>query len=239
MCAGREPAPRFGHTATLADNDLVIAGGCSGGHNHKGLGTDGDELDDIWVLKLGGGRGDVMTWSQLLLRQMPSSPVTSRCHASFAAGHKIVFLFGGPSNALTNKLTTFDVRTKKFTAPERVLGRVPRPRQGALVAKLDECTAVVYGGWSWKEMGDVHFLRLLGESLPGDSDGRNGSGELSCPAGAQTLLGVPWSTSALCWVLTKCGYKNVEAYDMTSLAAMACPAEVRFVLVRVLLGIFR
>jgi len=31
-----------------------------------------------------------------------------------------------------------------------------------VVAKLDDSTAIVFGGWSWLEMGDVHFVRLVG-----------------------------------------------------------------------------
>ena len=30
-----------------------------------------------------------------------------------------------------------------------------------MVAKLDDATAIVFGGWSWLEMGDVHFVRLV------------------------------------------------------------------------------
>ena len=40
--------------------------------------------------------------------------------------------------------------------------QAPRPRHGAVVAKLDDSTAIVFGGWSWLEMGDVHFMRLVG-----------------------------------------------------------------------------
>ena len=240
LCAGHDPAPRFGHSATLSGNDLVVAGGCSGGHNHKGLATDGEEFDDIWVLKLGSGRGDVMTWTQLLLRELPSPPATARCHASFSAGHKIVFLFGGPSNALSNKFTMFDVRTKKFTTPELVLGRVPRPRQGALVKKLDDCTAVVFGGWAWKEMGDVHFVRLLGASLTYPGLPATDTGGASCPSGAETR-GTPRSAVVLRWLLSNCGFRNIEAYDLSSLASLFCAGVLpayRLLLVRVLLGIF-
>ena len=40
---GREPAPRFGHSATAAGPCVVGAGGSTGGHNHKGLRTSGDD----------------------------------------------------------------------------------------------------------------------------------------------------------------------------------------------------
>jgi len=41
VCVSSLPQPRFGHSATLVGQDIVIAGGCTGGHNHKGMGSDG------------------------------------------------------------------------------------------------------------------------------------------------------------------------------------------------------
>ena len=43
-----------------------------------------------------------------------------------------------------------------FPCPSRPLPPpLPPPFQ------VDVRTAVVFGGWSWQEMGDVHFLRLV------------------------------------------------------------------------------
>jgi len=71
LICGREPPPRFGHSCTYLPGMLVFAGGCNGGHNHKGRGTVGQELQDVHILHLG---EEIPRWSQLDLK----TPVPER-----------------------------------------------------------------------------------------------------------------------------------------------------------------
>ena len=177
---GREPAPRFGHSATAAGPCVVVAGGSTGGHNHKGLRTSGDELDDIWILSLLRPSAEpdplAYVWSQVAVRGATPTRALQRCHSAVVAGNKLLFLFGGPSHQLNNDVAVFDLGTQSF-APNQpsVVGSEPCRRQGAVVAKLDARTAVVYGGWGGRELADVHFLRLLGPEVDSGDSGPVGT----------------------------------------------------------------
>lgn len=164
--SGLDPPPRYGHSASLVGRDLIIAGGCSGGHNHKGMASGGADLFDIFILKVGESLSDELAWTQVALPDAAPFRGLQRCHSSFVAGHKVIFAFGGPSHAMTNQVRSFDVCTQTFDPAPTLLGNPPRARQGAVLAKVDARTAVVFGGWSWQEMGDVHFLRLVADNAP-------------------------------------------------------------------------
>ena len=134
--SGLDPPPRYGHSASLVGRDLIIAGGCSGGHNHKGMASGGADLFDIFILKVGESLSDELAWTQVALPDAAPFRGLQRCHSSFVAGHKVIFAFGGPSHAMTNQVRSFDVCTQTFDPAPTLLGNPPRARQGAVLAKV-------------------------------------------------------------------------------------------------------
>ncbi|EKX44751.1 hypothetical protein GUITHDRAFT_109177 [Guillardia theta CCMP2712] len=159
---GAPPCARFGHSATLCGPDnsrLIIIGGCTGGHNHKGYGTDGEELRDVFVLDLA---GDVPTWSQPQIAGTIPDNCVSRCHSAVSLGHQILCFGGGRSSRLNDKVVALD--TLKFTWKQlQVMGEAPCPRQNAIMLPVEGGSEVfLLGGWRKEELGDCHVLRFGG-----------------------------------------------------------------------------
>jgi hypothetical protein len=110
VTVGAAPCARFGHSATLCGPDnsrLFVVGGCTGGHNHKGRGTHGDELKDVYVLALD---SDVPVWSQPDISGSLPSAALARCHSAVLIASNILFFGGGPSYRLTNDVLALDTR---------------------------------------------------------------------------------------------------------------------------------
>ena len=97
-------------------------------------------------------------WRRLAL---PPGPLCAgKCHASALVGRRLL-LFGG-SMASCNELAWLDLERVQWGAPTRVLGPPPCERMSATAVLCGE-EVVVYGGYtfSYREVGDVHRLRLL------------------------------------------------------------------------------
>eukprot|EP00960_Hanusia_phi_P036249 752224-Hanusia_phi.AAC.3 len=159
---GAPPCARFGHSATLCGPDntkLIIIGGCTGGHNHKGYGTDGEELRDVFVLDLA---VDVPTWSQPQVAGPVPDNCVSRCHSAVCVGHQIVCFGGGRSSRLSDKVVSLD--TVKFSWKQMdVKGSAPCARQNAIMLPVDGGSEIfLLGGWRKEELGDCYILRFGG-----------------------------------------------------------------------------
>jgi len=157
---GQPPCHRFGHTAHLIgprNSRYMVVGGCTGGHNHKGGSTDGQELQDVHILTL---EGDIAVWSTPDISGSPPPGSLARCHSGVVVGCNILFFAGGPSYNLSNDLVALNTRTMQWKTLQ-ASGNLPQTRQSGCVVALNGSSEVLlYGGWRGNEMDDTHVLRL-------------------------------------------------------------------------------
>lgn len=118
MTSGPSPCARFGHSLTLIGRVLYLVGGCTGGHNHKQYGTEGDELNDIWMMNVD---DEAPAWTSADLMWPPPFMTDGRynlgrCHSTIALGTSLLVFGGGPSYALSNDLIRIDTKLLKSDA---------------------------------------------------------------------------------------------------------------------------
>ena len=226
LTVGTPPCARFGHSASLCGPDnarLFIIGGCTGGHNHKGRGTDGDELRDVWVLSLD---TEVPVWSQPDISGGLPSFAIARCHSAAVVASHIVCFGGGPSYRLTNQVVALDTRNMRWVdisgkmakpdgdgdaskskvgqgedsasdADDESPAAPPAVRQNAIFVPLSGGGEIfLFGGWNGGEMGDSFLLRFgARDSLePSHSDHLQPSPSASLACQESMLY--PWSAHA-------------------------------------------
>ncbi|KAJ1475913.1 hypothetical protein T484DRAFT_1826541 [Baffinella frigidus] len=161
---GTAPCPRFGHSASLVGPDasrLVVIGGCTGGHNHKGNGTDGHELRDVHILTLAPGEDPL--WTSPMMQGVPPRGAVARCHTAVVVGGNILCFAGGPSFALSNSLSALDTRdfTWKEVKQAPASQAPPRERHNPIcVPVCGGSEVLVFGGWRGEELGDLYSLKF-------------------------------------------------------------------------------
>lgn len=150
QASGNVPPGRNGHTATLADEKIVIIGGW--------LGSGPLAANDTHVLDLSYGV-DRLRWFQPSVRGLPPGPCNMHS-ADYVESLNEVFVFrGGNGREYLNDLHALHVNTYEWRKVEAT-GEAPQQRANHSSAVINETGELfIFGGWNGKErLNDIHIL---------------------------------------------------------------------------------
>eukprot|EP01038_Epipyxis_sp_PR26KG_P013960 gene13960-18724_t len=189
--SGQQPSPRFGHSCLYIKSSNIMI--FSGGSNGSDLLRDGEELTDIFLLRIirsqTSNEPDQMIWSMISYNNESLSPYPfpGRCHTATSVGSKIIYFGGGAKNSNTTIIADIstillDIKTAdldessdhtynvEFTVPSittksGVIISPPRPRVSHVSAHIGRYM-IMFGGWSNlnSELNDIWLLDLAFES---------------------------------------------------------------------------
>ena len=147
------PSPRFGHSAVLVGNHIVIFGGNDGQRS----------FDELWLFSV-----PSMTWQRPRTAGPPPSPRYNHSCELLPDGRLMVFAGyasgAGVEQKYLDDVKELDTTTMCWSRP-RVTGEFPKARQGRTTCMMGR-QMVVFGGWngpkkkSWDNEGNAALQNM-------------------------------------------------------------------------------
>lgn len=146
---GIAPAPRYGHSAVLHENQMIVFGGYD---------NEGGKSNELFVLDL-----NTSAWRQVKMTEQ-GWPEARYNHQAVVMKHKkrpVMVVFGGTNgtNSLNESLE-FDLTTNTWVNV-KVKGDIPEARTGFAVAQLDTENVLIHGGSNAKENKEFSDVFIL------------------------------------------------------------------------------
>lgn len=146
---GVTPAPRYGHSAVLYENQMIVFGGYD---------NEGGKSNELFILDL-----TTNTWNQVAMTEQ-GWPDARYNHQAVLMKHKkkpVMIVFGGTNGTTPlNDVLSFDLNTKTWTEV-KVKGDIPEPRTGFAMVQIDSENVLVHGGQNAKENRDFTDIFIL------------------------------------------------------------------------------
>ena len=150
--AGTPPPGRNGHTATLAQDQIIILGGW--------LGSGPLAASDLFVLDVSEGPTH-LRWYQPQIKGQPPGPCNMHSADYIPHLHAVFVFRGGNGREYLNDLHSLDCQTFEWR-PIVSTGQRPQARANHSSALLQSTRElVIFGGWNGQErLNDVHLLDI-------------------------------------------------------------------------------
>jgi hypothetical protein len=150
--AGTPPPGRNGHTATLAQDQIIILGGW--------LGSGPLAASDLFVLDVSEGPSN-LRWYQPQIKGQPPGPCNMHSADYIPHLHRVYVFRGGNGREYLNDLHSLDCKTFEWT-PVPSTGERPQARANHSSALLQNTRElVIFGGWNGQErLNDIHLLDI-------------------------------------------------------------------------------